>query len=151
MKVNKKERLIVRTIAAGFGFLLLIQIVPYGRNYTNPPVVHEPSWDNPSTRALAKRACFDCHSNETVWPWYSRIAPVSWLVRHDVNEGRGELNFSDWLNGGREGERADKIRKAIGTGEMPPLAYRVAHPEARLSDAEKQQLIDGLSATAFRR
>ena len=74
----KKIILIVVIVAVG-GFLL-IQLVPFGRDHTNPPVVQEPKWDSPATRELAKRACFDCHSNETVWPWYSNIAPVSWLV-----------------------------------------------------------------------
>jgi len=149
--MEKKGRLFLLSIVAGFGFLLIIQIVPYGRNYTNPPIVREPSWDSLATRSLVKRACFDCHSNETIWPWYSRIAPVSWLVRYDVDEGRRELNFSDWQNGAREGERADKIHKEISKGEMPPLGFRLAHPEARLSDVEKRKIIDGLSATSLRR
>ena len=70
----KKVILIVLIVAVG-GFLL-IQFVPFGRDHTNPPVVQEPKWDSPATRELAKRACFDCHSNETVWPWYSNIAPA---------------------------------------------------------------------------
>ena len=74
----KKIILIIIVVAVG-GFLL-IQLVPFGRDHTNPPVVQEPNWDSPATRELAQRACFDCHSNETVWPWYSNIAPVSWLV-----------------------------------------------------------------------
>ena len=57
-----------------------IQLIPYGRNHTNPPVVTEPQWDSPRTRELFTRACADCHSNETVWPWYSNLAPMSWLV-----------------------------------------------------------------------
>lgn len=64
--------------------LLAIQLVPYGRDHTNPPVVAEPAWDSPATRALFVRACADCHSNQTVWPWYSHVAPVAWLVAHDV-------------------------------------------------------------------
>lgn len=149
---NGKERKVITTIyVTGFGLLLVIHIVPYGRNYINPPIIREPSWDSLATRALVKRACFDCHSNETIWPWYSRIAPFSWLVRGDVDEGRKELNFSDWQDGTREGERADKIRKEITKGEMPPLRFRLVHPEARLSDVEKRKIIDGLSATSLRR
>lgn len=147
----KKSKLFVQSMVAGIVVLLIIQIVPYGRNYTNPPIVHEPSWDSSATRAIVKRVCFDCHSNETTWPWYSRLAPVSWLVRYDVDEGRRELNFSDWQNGAREGERVDKMRKEITKGEMPPVAFRLAHPEARLTDAEKHQIIEGLSATSLRR
>jgi len=145
--VNKLRTALLTVCVA----LLAIQAVPYGRSHTNPTVVREPSWDSPETRSLAKRACFDCHSHETIWPWYSRVAPVSWLVQHDVDEGREELNFSDWRNGAREGERPDKISKEISEGEMPPFIFRLGHPEARLSDADKRRLSDGLAATAGRR
>ena len=84
---------VVVALIVGFG---LIQLVPYGRDHTNPPVTSEPAWDSPQTKALAQKACFDCHSNETVWPWYSSIAPGSWLIYRDVVEGRGNLNFSEW-------------------------------------------------------
>ena len=140
-------RIIVRAAIVAIGLFLLIQLVSYGRDHKNPPVVREPAWDNAATRELARRACFDCHSNQTVWPWYAHIAPTSWLVYDDVVEGREKLNFSDWLNGRREGEKADEISKEIEEGEMPPLQYRLAHPEARLSDTEKQSLIKGLIAT----
>ena len=75
----------------GFGAAIIVggfaltQVVPYGRNHTNPAVVYEPDWDSPETRALAERACFDCHSNETTWPWYSTIAPISWLTQATAN------------------------------------------------------------------
>lgn len=128
--------------------VVAIQLIPYGRNHTNPPVVHEPTWNNADTRALAKRACFDCHSYETVWAWYSKVAAASWLVQYDVDKGRKELNFSDWQHGARKAERPDKIREEVSEGGMPPLQYRLAHPEARLSDAEKRQLIEGLAATS---
>ena len=90
---------------------VLIQLVPYGRNHANPPVVKEPEWVSPQTRQLAKRACFDCHSNESVWPWYSNIAPVSWLVQNDVDEGRRRLNFSEW---GRPIREIDEIGERLG-------------------------------------
>ena len=69
-------------------FGVAAQAVPYGRDHTNPAVVAEPSWSDPGVRALAVRACYDCHSNESRWPWYSHVAPVSWLVQSDVVEGR---------------------------------------------------------------
>lgn len=125
--------------------LVLIQLVPYGRAHTNPPVVQEPAWDSPATRALAKRACFDCHSNETAWPWYTNIAPVSWMIQRHVDEGRQKLNFSDWGNS-RERE-LDEIAEVILEGEMPLPNYLPMHPEARLTPAEKQALIDGLNAS----
>jgi hypothetical protein len=130
----------------GFLFLLallgfaLIQLIPYGRDHTNPPVLQEPNWDA-QTRAIAQRACFDCHSNETVWTWYSNIAPVSWLVQRDVDQGRDELNFSEWETGEDE---AEDIAEVILEGEMPLPIYLIMHPEARLSEAEKAQLIRGL-------
>lgn len=143
------KHLLLALFAGGIG-LLAIQLIPYGRNHSNPPVIREPLWDSPATRDLAKRACFDCHSHETVWRWYSRLAPVSWLIRYDVDEGRSELNFSDWKGGARKGERPSKIGEEIAEGGMPPLAFRLVHPEARLSKAEKQQLINGLIVTSGR-
>lgn len=141
----------------GLSFLVglfgVMQLIPYGRHHTNPPVIQEPAWDTPRTRELAVRACFDCHSNETTWPLYSRIAPVSWLVTFDVIRGRNEFNLSEW-NGPRErgeGERGegggDEIREVIAEGKMPPANFLILHPEARLTSAEKEQLITGLEAS----
>ena len=125
------------------GLFVLIQFVPYGRDHQNPDVVAEPSWDSPQTRDLAVRACFDCHSNETTWPWYSNIAPLSWLIQRDVDEGREHLNFSEWNRRQRSGESAETVRE----GEMPPPYYTVTHPNARLSDSEMQALAQGLTAS----
>ena len=127
--------------------LLLAQLIPYGRNHTNPPVLREPTWDRPETRRLARLACFDCHSNETVWPWYSKIAPVSWLVQRDVMEGRAELNFSEW---DRPQKEAKESAKVIRAGEMPPGTYLPAHPEARLSPLDREALAAGLQASLGR-
>jgi mono/diheme cytochrome c family protein len=133
--------LIVIVIAFG----LLIQVIPYGRNHANPAVIAEPAWDSPQTRALAARACFDCHSNQTVWPWYTNVAPVSWLIQNDVDEGRQRLNFSTWGNG-RPVEMNELVR-VIERGSMPPAQYTIIHPNAVLSATEKQQLIQGLQNT----
>lgn len=126
------------------GAAVLLQLVPYGRNHSNPPVIQEPQWDSPQTRALASRACFDCHSNETVWIWYSNVAPVSWLVQKDVDQGRATLNFSEWgtawLNSGEIGE-------VVAEGSMPPGQFLIMHPEARLSQAEKEALLKGLQSS----
>lgn len=138
-----------RRVAIGVPALfLLIQAVPYGRDHDNPPVVREPTWVGTDTRTLAKRACFDCHSNETVWPAYSEIAPVSWLVRSDVTDGRGKLNFSDWKSVERKGETPKELRKAIDEGEMPPFYYTMLHPAAKLGAEERRRLLEGLVATA---
>lgn len=127
--------------------VLLIQFVPYGRAHANPPVTGEPNWDSLQTRELAQTACFDCHSNETVWPWYSHVAPVSWLVQRDVVEGREKLNFSEWGYGG-EGDEGEDLYEVVANGEMPMSVYLITHMEARLSDGERTALADGLAATA---
>jgi hypothetical protein len=131
----------VAVVVIGF---LAIQLVPYGRDHTNPPVSGEPAWDSPVTRATAVTACFDCHSNETAWPWYSKIAPLSWRLQKHVDEGREKLNFSEWGTGEQETE---EIVKVVEEGEMPPWDYLLMHPEARLSDADLQVFLAGLAAT----
>jgi hypothetical protein len=129
-------------ILVSVGCLLLAQLVPYGRRHTNPPVANEPQWDSPQTRELARVACFDCHSNETVWPWYTNVAPFSWLIQRDVDEGRQHLNFSEWK--GLTARRLSEIPEVIQEGSMPPLQYTIIHPDAVLSSTQKQQLIQGL-------
>jgi mono/diheme cytochrome c family protein len=119
---------------------VLIQLVPYGHTHTNPPQTGEPAWDSPQTRELVRRACFDCHSNTTTWPWYSNVAPVSWLVWNDVDGGRSHLNFTEW---DRPQKQAKNVAKEVQKGSMPPRVYLPMHPAARLSDAEKQELIEG--------
>jgi hypothetical protein len=136
------KRRLTRTLAVLGAGLLVVQLVPYGRDHANPPVVAEPAWA-PEVRPLAVKACFDCHSNQTHWPWYSSVAPVSWLVQRDVDEGRRVLNFSEWQ---RSQEEAAESGEAITEREMPPAAYVSLHPTARLSAAERAQLIAGLSA-----
>jgi mono/diheme cytochrome c family protein len=132
------------TALALVGAFLLIQVIPYGRDHTNPPTTAEPAWDSPETRALAAAACFDCHSNETEWPWYTSVAPFSWLTQSDVGEGRDTLNFSEWDQPQAE---SDEIPEVIREGEMPPWYYAALHSGARLSDADKERLIEGLRAT----
>ncbi len=90
------------------------------------------------------RTCADCHSNQTVWPWYSNIAPASWLIARDVFEGREKFNVSLW---GQQRNEGDEAAALVGEGEMPPWFYLPLHAEARLSPAEQEQLIAGLSAT----
>jgi mono/diheme cytochrome c family protein len=95
----------------GLGLLVAFvasQLIPVRPRPTNPPVTGEPAWDAPETRVLARQACFDCHSNETAWPAYASIAPVSWLVQHDVDEGRAALNFSEWTRPQEEAKRLPK-------------------------------------------
>ena len=137
-------RTVVGVILAGVVLFGLIQLIPYGHNHTNPPVSQEVRWDSPQTRALAVRACFDCHSNETVWPWYSNIAPISWLIQHDVEDGRGKLNFSEW---DKAQSGASKVVREIQSGSMPKFYYVPIHPSANLSETERNSLIEGLRGT----
>ena len=139
-----RRRLIIRGVLALVALFVLAQLVPYGRSHTNPPVRAEPAWNVAATRALVARACFDCHSNATRWPGYANLAPASWLIQSDVNEGRETLNFTEWDH---EQRHAKHAANEVREGDMPPWYYRVMHPEARLSDGEKAALIDGLVAT----
>ena len=127
------------------GVLLAAQLVPYGHAHTNPAERTEPAWTSAEVRQLAVRACFDCHSNETAWPWYSHVAPMSWLVVNDVNEGRQHLNFSEWKVPSRH---ADDAAGEVREGEMPPAIYTPLHSASKLSSAERTQLADAF-ATMF--
>ena len=115
---------------------------------TNPPVApgHDLMATNappPQIAALLHSACYDCHSYTTRWPWYSHIAPVSWLVAGDVKDGRERLNFSDWPRAlpERAAKRLERISEEVGYKDMPPAKYTLLHPEARLTADQRQQLI----------
>lgn len=129
----------VKWILGLVGVVVLLSVVALFLQ-ANPPVTSEPAWDSPQTRVLAQRACFDCHSNETVWPWYDRLPGGSWIAVFDTLRGRRKLNFSEWRAGGRLKEVAEVIQQ----GSMPPGIYTMMHPTAVLNDQEKQQLIQGL-------
>jgi len=149
---------------------IVIQALPFGRSHTNPTAHSEPPWNSPRTAELAVDACYDCHSNRTEWPWYSYVAPVSWLVENDVYKGREELNFSEWqqllekleekaererrkeLERARKGEKpekekVDELIKVVLEEEMPLWYYAIAHPDAQLSPVERQALARGLAET----
>ena len=139
----RRFRTIIKWTALGFVVVLVsIQFVPYGRDHSNPAAGHQIAWDSPRTEQLMADACMDCHSNLTKWPWYSNVAPISWLVQKYVEDGREALNLST------DGEiEVDEMIEAIREGSMPPWQYKPTHPGARLSDQEKQDLIRGLEAT----
>ena len=119
--------------------LVGIQFVPVNRS--NPPVEEE-ILVPPEVKAILKRACFDCHSHETIWPSYSRVAPVSWLLAWDVGEGREELNFSTWNRYSQKtrGKKTKEIWEEVEEGDMPPWFYLPLHPEARLSASDRAAL-----------
>jgi hypothetical protein len=147
---------------AALAAFVLIQAVPYGRSHTNPTVHSEPPWDSPRTHELVVDACYDCHSNRTEWPWYSYVAPASWLVQRDVDAGREELNFSEWQRfqekrrekaarerekGNNRKRKVDKLIHVVLEDEMPLWYYAIAHPDARLSASEREELAQGLART----
>ena len=138
------KKKILYVILIGLVLFGLIQVIPIGKNHTNPPVVSEPNWNSPQTRQMAKEYCFQCHSNETEWPWYSNIAPASWLIYFDVVNGRNRFNFSDWNN--NPGELRE-IVGAINEGEMPPIQYWIFHPSSRPQGQQKADFIAGLEAS----
>jgi hypothetical protein len=137
------RKLLVRVTLGGITLLGLVQLVPYGRNHVNPPVTREVPWPDARTRQIAARACLDCHSNETRWPWYSKVAPMSWLVYRDVKEGRRHVNFSEW---DKEQDGSDNTVEMLRRGKMPFPPYLILHPDARLGADDKQALMKGLQA-----
>jgi len=118
-----------------------IQFVPVDR--ANPPVQSDFAGPKP-VKQILKQSCYDCHSNETKWPWYSYVAPVSWLVAHDVKEGRSHLNFSKWQAIRDQQDTKEEIVEEVVEGEMPMPIYLVMHTDARL----KQEAITTLKSWA---
>lgn len=133
-----------RVAVGAFAVFAVMQLVPYGRDHENPPMGAEPAWDSAQTRALFMTVCGDCHSHATRWPWYTHIAPASWLVAHDVEEGREHFNVSGWPAGARH---ADDAAEEYEEGEMPPALYLPLHADAELSPADRAALSTGLRAT----
>ena len=130
-----------RMVLIAFILLIAASYVFSGKR-TNPPVEHEVAWDSPETKAVFQRACADCHSHETTWPWYSKFAPVSWRVIEHVEEGREHFNISMSDMGD-----ADEAAEVVEEGEMPLDDYVKRHPEAQLTPKEKIAFIAGLVAT----
>jgi len=121
--------------------VLALQLVPYGWTKSNPPVTEDAPWPSAQAEAIARSSCYDCHSNETDWPPYSYVAPMSWLVRRDVEGGREELNFSEW---DRDDGEADDAAESIEDGSMPLANYTRIHRDAGLTDAEAALLVAAL-------
>jgi hypothetical protein len=150
--MKRKLKWILGALVVGFA---LLQLTNPAR--TNPPILpgHDVSATNappPQIAALLHAACYDCHSYDTQWPWYSRIAPVSWLIASDVKGGRARVNFSDWPNNHPDwaARRWEDISEQLDYRKMPPAKYTLMHPEARLTDAQRQELIQWADAEAAR-
>jgi hypothetical protein len=134
------RQVLVRTGLGALVLFGLLQLVPYGWSHPNPPVTQAAVWPDAESEALARAACYDCHSNETEWPGYSYVAPMSWLVRRDVEMGRDELNLSELDQDG--GHELDDAAETIAEGSMPPRQYLLLHPDARLSPEEERRLME---------
>ena len=126
-------------LGAAAGAFVLAQVVPLERS--NPPVEVEVPAPGP-VRQILERSCYDCHSHATRWPWYAWVAPVSWLVVHDVNHACEHLNFSAWnrYDAKERSEKLDDLWEEVEKGEMPLWYYLPLHPQARLSEGDKQTL-----------
>ena len=148
--MKKKLKWVVGGLIVLFG---LLQFTNPAR--TNPPVVQDLMATNappPQVDASLRAACYDCHSNETKWPWYSRIAPASWLVVWDVDEGRRHLNLSDWPANDitRAAKKLDRMSEEIDYHQMPPGKYTIIHTDARLTDSQRKELTGWLDSEAER-
>jgi hypothetical protein len=130
------------SMLSGAAAVVAMQLVRYPR--TNPAVesglVCPPAAESP-----LRRACYDCHSNETAWPWYSAIAPASWIIHHDVDEGRRRLNFSTWGayadDPGTKARKLTQISESVARGDMAPWYYRMLHPTAALRPDEREAIV----------
>lgn len=126
-------------------FLLVAQFFRPSRS--NPPIDPEQEIGarlpvDAGVAAILERSCNDCHSNRTVWPWYSTVAPVSWFIARDVNEGREEMNLSEWgtFNARKVARRLEQLCTEVTDGEMPGIPYTLLHPEAKLTDTDIQTI-----------
>jgi hypothetical protein len=136
-----KRRVRVAALALALG-ALAAQFVQPRRD--NPPVDPARSlWNDrhvdPRVAGILRRACADCHSHETEWPWYSKISPFSWMVARHVNKGRAKLNFSDWS--AASPDQLEEIYDSITKNKMPMASYLLMHPAARLSQANRNVLL----------
>ena len=130
-----------KALFVGILLVLGIQLIPVPRE--NPEAV-APITAPDDVRMVLENSCYDCHSNLTEWPWYSRVAPVSWLVYKDVKKGRDELNFSEWgeYSDRRRNRKLEEIEEKVTDKEMPLKLYVRLHPEAGLSVADAETLIE---------
>jgi hypothetical protein len=143
----KKWKLILLGLA---GLFIILQFTNPAR--TNPPVQQDglTTLQAPAgVTASLHAACYDCHSHETKWPFYARLAPASWLVVMDVNDGRKKLNLSRWpADPAQAARQLDRINEAVDDREMPPKKYTLIHADARLTDAQRKEILDWTAAAA---
>ena len=138
---TRLRRLLRAGLVAAIVVVIAMQLVPYGWSKPNPPVRVAATWPDAESERIARSSCYACHSNETDWPAYSYVAPMSWLVRRDVEQGRDELYFSEWDDAAGE---ADAAVETIADGSMPPRQYTLVHRDARLDRDEAAALVEAL-------
>jgi hypothetical protein len=132
-----------------FGVLALLLAAQFIRiDKTNPSVDQSKDFialtkPNAEVELLLKESCYDCHSNTTAYPWYTNVAPVSWWLKHHINEGREHLNFSEWANytAEQQAHKLEEMEDEIKEGEMPLSSYTITHSNANLSLKQREQLI----------
>jgi hypothetical protein len=139
--------------------LFVLSAIFAGIQFVRPPLVNPPVDEGLSlyastpvpadVRGILDRSCVDCHSNRTVWPWYSHVAPASWLLADDVTEGRKELNFSVWCTykPKRKAHKLEEICEQVKEKEMPLEKYTFVHPSAKLSDSDRARLCEWAELT----
>ena len=142
--MGKKKKIFIYTL---IGIFALMQIYPSKRpevTAINPDDLIKNTNTPENIASMLKSACYDCHSNESTYPWYANIAPVKWWIYDHINEGREDLNFSEWttLSKTDQVEALDDIATAVMEGEMPLKPYPVTHPKAKLSEADRQAISD---------
>jgi hypothetical protein len=140
-------RVVKRLAVLAAAVFVAMQLVPYGWKHSNPPVAADTPWPSDEARAIAVKSCYDCHSNQTDWRWYSYVAPSSWLVRRDVDRGRAELNFSEF---GDDNNAMRDAAESVWRLEMPPRNYTLLHPDAKLTDDERRILLEALDELSER-
>jgi hypothetical protein len=134
------SRKVLKLVVGIFLFALLLAQA-FRIDKTNPPVQNNISADS-EIQPILHRACYNCHSNETVWPWYSNVAPISWLLASDVKEGRHHVNFSTWeaYTSEAKSHKLAAIAEEVKSGDMPPWYYTLVHSEARLAPADRNAI-----------
>ncbi len=143
MQKNRKKFILIGIVIFLIVFIT-IQFIPSSLSHENPQVTGEPKWNSEETRITFFKACADCHSNETKFPWYSNVAPISWVIESDVLSGRKHFNVSEW---DRKAENGNDAAEEVQHGSMPTGLYLIMHSKANLNALEKKKFVEGLTAT----
>jgi hypothetical protein len=145
--MKRLKKILLFVISGLFGVFLILQF--FRPEMNNPPFNPDDTIEaklqvSPQVKEIFARSCNDCHSNQTVWPWYSNVAPMSWKMAEHINDGRKEVNFSTWAqyDTKQQERKLDKICDQITDGEMPEWSYTLIHWNAKLSEADKKLICE---------